>query len=126
MSTAEPSAPPGAPGPSSSSDCITSGTCPWLFPLLLSSSAVLALVAVAACACVFRYRRALRKLQRRSEETSAAELPTRAANLASFSSQRALPPMDETAAIDNGAGLLPFLGLHLWSPPQSDMMPCLS
>ena len=58
------------------------GSCPWLLRALLSVSAALALVALAACVCVFRYRAALQKLQKSSvEATSSTKVTTQVANM---------------------------------------------
>ena len=122
----------GAGMSSSLDDCMRTGSCPWLLSILLSVSGALALVALAACVCVFRYRAALQKLQRRNvEATSSNEVTTRVAPPENFSGQQVLPSVDESAnmvsALDPGTGLHTFFGIRrswlVWprtSPSEDD------
>ena len=92
------------------------GSCPWLLRALLSVSAALALVALAACVCVFRYRAALQKLQKSSvEATSSTKVTTQVANPENFSGHQVLPSVESanmTSALDPGTGLHTFLGIR--------------
>ena len=93
------------------------GSCPWLLRALLSVSAALALVALAACVCVFRYRAALQKLQKSSvEATSSTKVTTQVANPENFSGQQVLPSVESanmmSSALDPGTGLHTFLGIR--------------
>jgi len=93
------------------------GSCPWLLRALLSVSAALALVALAACVCVFRYRAALQKLQKSSvEATSSTKVTTQVANPENVSGQQVLPSVESanmmSSALDPGTGLHTFLGIR--------------
>ena len=92
------------------------GSCPWLLRALLSVSAALALVALAACVCVFRYRAALQKLQKSSvEATNSTKVTTQVANPENFSGHQVLPSVESanmTSALDPGTGLHTFLGIR--------------